>query len=194
MLPFGHPNRDRVEPFHKGSATKTAATRSETATHPRPITDPKRAHFDPSPIPSSELAQQGPEIKPTLGGEVDHRFASGQRQTRLDGSHVETELSGPTTKITLDLALDVVGVVTPLLILIRRQSNDPAHCTRTFSKYRQGKEADATEKLPVRGLDEIAGVVPNLEGAGAAGYGRQVGVDDHRNKILDPRPDRDLSE
>ena len=79
MLPFGHPDRDRVEPVHKGSAAETAATRAEAATHPRTIADPKRAHFDPSPIPASELAQQGPEIKPSLGGEVDHRFASGQR-------------------------------------------------------------------------------------------------------------------
>ena len=186
MLPFGHPDRDRVEPVHKGCAAKTAATRAETAAHPRAITDPKRAHFDPSPISASELAQKGPEIKPSLGGEVNHSFASGQRQTRLDGSHVESELSGPTTKITLDLALDVMGVITPLLIFVRRQSNDPAHCTTTLSKNRQDEQADATEKLPVRGLDEIAGVVPNLKGAGAAWYGRQVGVDDHRNKILDP--------
>ncbi len=193
-LPFRHPHRHRVEPVHKGRTAQTAAARAESATHPCTISDSEWTHFDLSPIPPSELTQEGPEIESTLGGETDYCLAPGQRQPRFDGSHVEAEFPGSTTKVALDLAFDVAGVFAAFLILVRRQPNNPSGRSGTFAKDRQRKEADATEKLPVRGLDEITVVVANLEGAGAAGYGRQIGVDDHRNKILDPRRHLDLGE
>jgi len=168
-LPFRHPDRDRVESVHEGGAAQTSPTWSKTAAHPCTVTNTKRSHLDPSSVSASEFAQQGSEIEPSLGGEVDHCPAAGQGETGFDGPHVEIDLACPPAKKGLDLALDVMGVLTPFLVLGRRQSNDPAQGSRSFPEDRQGEEAHAPEKLSVRCLDEIIRVVPNLEGSSAAG-------------------------
>jgi len=192
ILPFGHPDRDRVKPIHEGGATQAPATRAKAATDPSTVADSERPHLDPAPIPARKLAQQRTEIEPSLGGEIDHRLAPGQRQSSLDRPHIETELAGATTEIRFDLALDVVGVFAALLIFPRCESDHPTHGTLFLSKDRQSEEAHPPEKLSIRRFDEIAGVVPNLEGARATRHRREIRINDHRDKILDPWYDRNL--
>ena len=189
MLPFRHPNRHRVEPVHKGGTTQTTPARTETTADPRAITDPEGPHLHPSTIPATEFAQDGPKVEPPLGGEVDHGFAAGQGQPGFDSTHVKTELTGSAAKKTLDFTLDVMGVLAPLLVFIRGQSNDSTHRSGTFSEDRQRKEAHPPEKLAVRCFHEIVRVVANLERAGSAGHCRKVGIDDDGDQILDPRRD-----
>jgi len=181
-----------MEPFHEGGAAQTTAARAKTATYPRTVTDPERSHLDASSIPAPEFAQQRPKIEPPLGGEVNHRLATGQRQPGFNAPHVETELPCPATKKSFDFTLDVMGVLAPFLVFGRCQSNDSTQRTRTLTEDRQGKEAHPPEKLPIRCLDEVMGIVSNLKRSGPAWYRRKIRVDDHGNQILNPRRDLDL--
>jgi hypothetical protein len=185
ILPFRHPNRDRVETVHEGGTAQTATARPEAATDPRTISDPERPHFNPTPVAAPEFAQQGSKIEPPLGGEVHQRLAAGQRQPSLDGAHVETELTSPTAKIVLDLAFDVMGVLVPFPVFIGSQPDDPADGAMTFSEDREGKQTHAAEKLSVRCLDEIMAAVPHLERSSTAWNRRKIRVDHHRDEILD---------
>jgi hypothetical protein len=181
-----------VEALHEGGATETTTTGTETAADSRTVTDTERTHLHPAAIAAPEFAEHGSEIEPSFGGEVDQRLAAGQGQPSFDAPHVETELTGPAAKKALDLALDVVGVLRPLPIFFRGESNDPTGRPGTFSEDRKGKQAHPSEELPVRGLDKVERVVSNLERPDSARDRGKVRVNDHGNQILDSWGDLNL--
>jgi hypothetical protein len=137
MLPFRHPDRDRVKPLHECCAAQASTARPETAADSRTVTNAEWSHLDPPSVATPELAEHGPKIEPPLGGEEDQRLAAGQGQPSLDAPHVETELAGSSAKKSLDLTLDMVSVLRTLPVFVRRQTNDPTRRSGPFSEDRQ---------------------------------------------------------